>query len=299
MSENQTSKWDDKLEIPGHVRFIDGVGDMPAINVGTGASSAEIYLQGAQLTHFQVKGQPPLLFLSQVSRFAEGYPIRGGIPIILPWFGPRPGHPSHGFARLRPWTLKETNYGADRSVSLRFLLEAESKEAGFAPFVAEYQVTVSDQLRLGLKVTNGSREVDLKCELCLHTYLFVGDINVVTLSGLKGTRYLDKVDAGKVKTEESDAIRIFSEVDRVYLDTAAPVEIQDPSLGRIIRVEKENALSTVVWNPWIAKAQSLPDFGNEEYLTMVCVESGNVAENALTLAPGASATMSVVLTARS
>jgi D-hexose-6-phosphate mutarotase len=51
----------------------------------------------------------------------------------------------------------------------------------------------------------------------------------------------------------------------------------------------------VVWNPWIAKAKAMPDFGDEEYKTMLCVESGNVADNALTLSPGESASLKVVL----
>jgi len=41
----------------------------------------------------------------------------------------------------------------------------------------------------------------------------------------------------------------------------------------------------VVWNPWNREGKAMPDFGDEEYLRMVCVESGNVAENRVTLAP--------------
>jgi len=54
-----------------------------------------------------------------------------------------------------------------------------------------------------------------------------------------------------------------SEMDRIYLNTPGAVEISDSRLGRKIRVEKQASLSTVVWNPWGAKAQQMPDFGNE------------------------------------
>lgn len=84
-------------------------------------------------------------------------------------------------------------------------------------------------------------------------------------------------------------------MDRVYLDTTAAVEILDSALKRKIRVEKSGSASTVVWNPWIAKAQQMPDFGNEEYQQMVCVESGNVSKNKIVLPPGKSAVLKVVL----
>jgi D-hexose-6-phosphate mutarotase len=60
-------------------------------------------------------------------------------------------------------------------------------------------------------------------------------------------------------------------------------------------VEKQGSASTVVWNPWITKARQMPDFGDEEYERMVCVESGNVASNSINLPPGGSSTLTVKL----
>jgi D-hexose-6-phosphate mutarotase len=72
------------------------------------------------------------------------------------------------------------------------------------------------------------------------------------------------------------------------------VEIRDEQLQRTIRVEKFNSQSTVVWNPWTT--QKMPDdFGPAEYRQMVCVESGNVKQNKLSLAPGATSSLKVVL----
>ena|SRR2546426_719641 len=130
-------------------------------------------------------------------------------------------------------------------------------------------------------------------ENCLHTYFEVSDIGSVSITGLKGMDYLDKVANFARKTETNDAIRVSSEVDRIYMDTPGPVEIHDSRLGRKIRIEKHGSVSTVVWNPWIAKSQQMPDFGNDEYLRMVCVESGNVAANAVKLEPGKSSTLTV------
>ena len=167
------------------------------------------------------------------------------------------------------------------------------KSAGFVCALAV--VTVSETLKLELIVTNNSTTDEFVFENCLHTYFEVGDIRAVSIKGLGETTYLDKVANFAQKTETDEAIRIASEVDRIYVNTSAPVEILDARLSRKIVIQKQSSLSTVVWNPWIAKAQQVPDFGNEEYERMVCVESGNVSPNQLRLPPGQSSRLTVEL----
>lgn len=281
--------------IPGRVTFMDGRGDLPMLEVTTAWSTAEIYLHGAQVTHFQKRDEAPLLFMSQCSRFAPGQPIRGGVPIIFPWFGMREGLGQHGFARVQEWELKEFAPSHDGSVSVRFRLPECPEAATLPPFTADYTVTVSDCLTLNLAVTNNSPDEPFTFENCLHTYFEVGDVTAVSVLGLKGVSYLDKVANFARKVEAQESVRIAAEVDRTYVDTPAAVEIVDPRLGRKIRVEKESSLSTVVWNPWVAKSQQMPDFGNDEYQHMICVESGNVASNEITLPPGQSCRLVVRL----
>jgi D-hexose-6-phosphate mutarotase len=295
MAAEKISALEKRLEIPGRVSFMDGSGDLPMIEIKTEWSTAEIYLHGAHVTRFQKRDEPPLLFLSQVSRFDAGNPIRGGIPIILPWFGAREGKPAHGFARTANWELKEICSSANGSISLRLRLPECTEAASFSPFTADYIVTVSETIELQLVITNASPDKELRFEECLHTYFSVGDIGGVSIVGLKGVSYEDKVENFARKIEANDVLTIASEVDRVYLDTTSAVEIQDRSLGRKIRVEKTGSASTVVWNPWIAKAQQMSDFGNEEYQKMVCVESGNVGKNKVTLPPRKSSTLTVKL----
>jgi glucose-6-phosphate 1-epimerase len=279
----------------GRVTFLDAQHELPALEVTTAWSTAEVYLQGAHVTRFQKKGEQPLLFLSQFSRFAAETPIRGGIPVIFPWFGQREGMPQHGFARNKVWDLKEFVTAPDGSVSLRFRLPDYPEAAVFPPFAVEYLVTVNASIHLQLTVTNRSSDHEFVFENCLHTYFEVGDATAISITGLKGRNYLDKPAGFAQKTETADAIRIGSEVDRVYMDTTGPVEILDPQYQRKIRIEKEGSCSTVVWNPWIFNAQQMPDFGNDEYLRMVCVESGNVASDPVKLPPGKSATLTVKL----
>ena len=137
------------------------------LEVSTVWSTAEMYLQGAHVTHFKKKNDSPLLFLSQCSRFAEGQPIRGGIPVVFPWFGPREGLSQHGFARLKEWELKEFAPAPDGSASVRFRLPDTPEASAFPSCTVDYIVTVSETLQLELAVTNNSKTDEFVFENCL------------------------------------------------------------------------------------------------------------------------------------
>jgi len=287
-----------QFEIPGRVAFAcDRVG-VAKINVTTGQSMAEIYLLGAHVTGFQKNGEPPLLFMSRLSRFAAGQPIRGGVPICFPWFGPREGGGVHGFARLTEWELVATG-ATPAGVTLCFRLPPTAAGAAWPPFDTEFAVTVSDRLTMELITANRSPDRPFEFENCLHTYFAVGDIRQVSLTGLQATPFLDHA-AGAVgarRDGEDSPLCITKETNRVYLGTAGAVEIHDENLKRTIRVEKFNSRSTVVWNPWTT--QKMPDdFDPAEHQRMVCVESGNVKQNKLLLPAGRPAALKVVLSSR-
>ncbi len=276
------------------VRFVPGCGGFPKLAVTTAWSTAELYLHGAHVTHFQKPGEPPLLFLSEQSRYEAGLPIRGGIPIIFPWFGkPADKAAQHGFVRNRSWHLKAIATPASGIISVQLALPP-CPELGNDAIAVEYVVTFGENLSAELLVTNHSTQ-PYAFENCLHTYFTVGDINKIKVVGLQGVDYLDSLDRHQRKTETSDAIAFTGEVDRTYISTSQTAEIHDAALRRVIRVEKTGSHSTVVWNPWIAKAKAMPDFGDDEYQRMVCVESGNVAENQINLAPGGVSSLKIKL----
>lgn len=284
-----------KPEALGRVTFLDGQNELPMLEISTPWSTAELYLLGAHVTQFKKKDEAPLLFLSQCSRFAEGQPIRGGIPVIFPWFGPREGLAQHGFARNKSWEIKEVVPAPDGSVSVRLRLPDCPEASAFPAFTADYLVTVNQSLTLQLIVSNESKDAEFTFENCLHTYFEVADVTAISVHGLKGLSYLDKVASFQEKIETSDAVRISSEVDRVFENAHGKVEILDPRIGRRILIEKQGSASTVVWNPWITKSRQMPDFGDEEYEHMICVESGNVASNSITLSPGGRSVLTVKL----
>jgi D-hexose-6-phosphate mutarotase len=285
-------------EISGRVEIVSGSGGLPLIQIRTPVSTAEIYLHGAQITAFQKNGEPPLLFLSEKSYFAPDKAIRGGVPICFPWFGSRTGEPAHGFARITEWELISTSATPDGTVTVRLQLPKASLKPEWSGLRAEFIVAIAAELTMELVATNGSPGTALQIEGCLHNYFRVGDLSAVSISGLEGTSFLDNTTggAGPSILDIDTVIKISKEIDRTYLDTTGPIEIRDENLKRIIRVEKFYSHSTVVWNPWTTKPMA--DLGPAEYKNMVCVEAGNVKKNKLSLAPGESSTMKVVLSSR-
>src|SRR4051812_4361453 len=249
-----------RFGIPGAVVFDAGNGNLIRATVTASHAAAQVYLHGAHVTHYQVNGQRPLLFLSQESLFQSDKPIRGGIPICFPWFGPKAGDtsaPIHGFARLLQWNPLESKRLGDGSVRLVLGLQSSEVTKSRWPhdFSAQLHMTVGAKLELNFRVTNTSSQA-FTFEEALHTYFSVGDIKTVRIDGLSGVRYLDKVDGAKEKTQ-AGSITIEGETDCVYMDTTSSTIIQDPSLSRKITVEKSGSHTTVVWNPWINKAKAM------------------------------------------
>jgi D-hexose-6-phosphate mutarotase len=284
-----------KHEIPGRVAVTKGNGGLLKIIVTAKSGTAEIYLNGAHVTSFQKNGEPPLLFMSAKSWFAPGKPIRGGVPVCFPWFGNRDGEPSHGFARIMEWKLVKTSAATDGSVTLHFRLPETSGREAWKKLQTEFVVTVADKLTMELTAVNHSAAA-MEIENCLHTYFHVGDIGAVLLAGLQGTPFDDfAAGAGGARKVENDSVlEITKETNRVYPNHTGTVEIRDEKFRRTIRVEKFNSQSTVVWNPWTT--QKLPDdFDPAEHRQMVCVESGNVKQNKILLAPGQTSALKVVL----
>ncbi|HMB95237.1 MAG TPA: hypothetical protein VKK61_04285 [Tepidisphaeraceae bacterium] len=168
-----------------------------------------------------------------------------------------------------------------------------SKKWWPADFVLRHVVTIGSQLTMKLQMTNQSRET-IHFEEALHTYLTIGDIRQTRVEGLAGAKYTDHLDAKKAK-EQSGLVNFVGETDRVYFDNQATCTVIDPVTKRSIKIAKRGSKSTVVWNPWIAKAKAMSDFGDDEWPGMLCVETANVHQNAVELAAGATHEMTAIV----
>lgn len=274
--------------IPGKLSF-EAVGGLVAARVTTPFATATIALQGAHVMTWQPTGQAPVIWLSKFAKFAPGKSIRGGVPVCWPWFGPHASNaqfPGHGFARTVPWQLLAAKALPDGRVRLDFeLVQDEATRAQWPhDSVVRNTVTVGQELEVQLTTTN-TGDKPFQLGQALHTYFEVGDIRRATVAGLEGCDYLDKVDGGARKQQQGP-VAFTRETDRVYLATRGCCGIVDPALGRTILITSTGSHSTVVWNPWIEKADKMGDFGQDGYLNMVCVETANAAEDVVSLAAG-------------
>ncbi len=258
---------------------------------------AKFAVQGAHLIEFTPKGQFPLLFVSSKSHYAPGKAIRGGIPVIFPWFGPREGHPEapmHGLVRTRPWSVDTVRVPEVGPAQARFSLSSNAETLALwpYPFRLELEFTLGPTLEIRWTVENTGTEA-FCFEQALHPYFPVQDVSRARVLGLENAAYIDKTDHMARKIDSDAVVTFQAETDRLYLDTAARCVLQDPAANRAIIFEKEGSLSSVVWNPWIAKAAALPDMDDEDWRRFVCVEQVNAARNAIELPAGGSHVLAV------
>ena len=277
-----------RLGLPGIAQVLDGNGGMPKVRISCAEAVGEMYLHGAHITSWKPVRGEEMLFLSSCSRWEQGHAIRGGIPICFPWFGAKsddPKAPAHGFVRTMMWQLESIVLVGE---AVMVSMVTESNEATMAWWPAQfrllYRVTFGSELRLELAVTNTGTTL-LRFEEALHTYHRVGNITQSRVRGLENIEYLDKTDSNRLKMQQ-DEIVIESETDRVYLNTIDAIELEDTALRRRTRVTKENSRTTVIWNPWTQKAHSLSDLADDEWRQMICIETSNVSNFGVDLAPG-------------
>jgi glucose-6-phosphate 1-epimerase len=288
-----------RFGISDALNFETAPGGLTRAVISTPLATAEIWLQGAHVAQWTPRGQKPVLFMSSKSFFSPGKAIRGGIPVIFPWFGGRsdgkPG-PAHGFARSVEWAVDSAALRPNGALEMVLVLAADdaSRALGFDAFTVRFTVTIGAELGLSFDVSNEGAE-PLRYEEALHTYFAVSDIDNVAVRGLEGTTYIDKTDGFRRKTQPDQPIHIAKETDQVHLNTQATCTVVDPVWKRSIGIAKTGSNSTVVWNPWITKTAGMADMAPEEWHNMICVETANADENVVVLAPGASHTLTTTI----
>lgn len=250
--------------------------------------------QGAQVLSFTPAGKKDLLWFSPLTEFCLGKPVRGGIPVCLPWFGidqRNNKNPKHGFARNVNWQLANIADADDiqqgACTRIEFVLDRFQQQPHplFSyPFNAKLIFLMGDSLSIHLQLSNtGSQAMPLTW--ALHSYHPVTDLTSARISGLDGCEYLDNACGLKRCIQEGD-VSFNGEVDRVYINAGDTQNITSNTADNAsITINAMGCASAIVWNPGLEKSAMLKDLGLDNFKQFVCLERGNVFDNEVLLAP--------------
>lgn len=267
----------------------------PLLTIDNGYARAEISLFGAHVLSYQRHDEPASIWLSDKAVLDGSKPIRGGIPLCWPWFGPAParvgsGKPSHGFARTSLWTLDGvSDHGDGTLVHLSLRDNEATRQLWPHAFELELDVLVGKELALVL-TTRNTGKAPLIYGGALHTYLQISAPEAVSVSGL-GEPYADKLTGQN--GQQQGTLTLNGPLDRVYWQPDAQVSIQDGE--RQTRVVSGNHDSVVVWTPWLEGASAMADMSDDGYRTMLCVEAAIAGEAGVTVAPDEEHSFSTVI----
>jgi glucose-6-phosphate 1-epimerase len=282
---------------PGRIAFRSGEAGLPVVSLANRYGTCEVSLYGGHVLSYRPTGHSPVLFLSKKSLYEPGRPIRGGVPLCWPWFGPskEAGLPMHGLARIVQWDLRATEYSSDVT-ELRLALVDSDLTRRYWPFAFELSLRVWIDQRLNIELTTLNRDAQpFTITQAFHPYLLVRDIREVTVLGLDQATFMNTLTRQSGKQEGPLAIR--AETDHIFTPLKPECMLHDKRLGRALAMTFSGTPQMVVWNPWIAKAKAMADFGDEEYTSMLCLEPANTAHSAVTLAPGQQHTLALALQA--
>jgi len=276
--------------------------------ISHGQAELLVAQQGAQILSYQLAGQPPLIWLNNEAVFKQGKGIRAGVPVCWPWFGNFARNPdsvqamrqsseaatAHGFVRTMNWTLEGIEAEGE-AVNVTFSLPRP--EGGLPGW--PHKVGLSLRIRLGetLQVELISENQDdhpVSISQALHTYFAVSDVRNVRVEGVEGLSYIDTLEDWK-STTQVGSLHFSGETDRIYQDAPAQLSIVDSDWQRRIQLTSSGSRTAVIWNPWIGRASEFADMADDGWQKMLCIETANVMDDVVTLAPGASHTLGVTI----
>jgi len=296
---------DQSFIIEGCLKFVEGKGGFPIIEVDNEYASALISIYGAQVLSYKPKLNSydnqskysleegnELLFISEIAYFEQDKSIKGGIPICWPWFGRGPenlGRQMHGFARNMLWQLEDTVSISEVGTEIVLSL-SESKES-YALWPHDFKVmltiTIGKTLRLSLKTVNTGKQI-FTITQALHAYFSIADIQKIKVDGLNKVQYINTVNgANKIELQEGE-IAVNQEVDRIYTDVPSRTILIDEKLKREVVIESDGSKTTVVWNPWIEICKNSADLIEDAYQRFICIETANAAEDVIVIEPNES-----------
>jgi len=278
--------------VSGQLSFFEAQGGLPFLQVSNQNASALISLYAGQVLSFQpVNATEDMLFVSSNAYFHEEKAIKGGIPICWPWFGDvlaNPSLPAHGFVRNNFWRVTHVDSleNNDTGIQLEFVNTPKTSTYWPDSFRLFLKIVIGHTLTVELATINSGHQVFAISE-ALHTYFKVADVQQITVGGLENTDFLDKTE-GFSQKHQRGAVKVSTEMDRIYLNTSASIVIHDPILNRQIKISSSGNRHVVLWNPWFQGSTTLADLHPDDYHSFICVEMANALPHSVEIAPGQS-----------
>jgi glucose-6-phosphate 1-epimerase len=280
----------------GKESFVEtsGTGGLQKITVcHESGASLEVYLKGASAVSWKDASGRENLYLSPESFFDLEHPIRGGIPLAFPQFGPG-ALPPHGFARLELWSLESTAHLPDGNVGITLTLaDSDNTRKGWNHgFILEYTLILSEDALLTQGAVQNTGRDPFEFDFLFHTYFNLSDIFQTELRGFEEQQAEDRVGGGE-RTLPAKPFTFHAsgkETNLIIQNNPASFILRDKT--RCYKVSRSgNLRDTVLWNPWAETCIKGPDFANDSYRYFACVEPGAVTQKTR-LVPGESAVFS-------
>jgi glucose-6-phosphate 1-epimerase len=252
---------------------------LPAVRLcAKDGATATITLHGAHVVSWKSRQGVEQLYLSPNTRFESGQAIRGGVPVVFPQFNTRGVLPRHGFARTCRWAMVDDAAAAQDACSVTLSLQSHKVIKALWPYTFGCSLKVSlqdDSLVMTLTVTNDGAET-FSFQAALHTYLAIGAIESIRLTGLEACDFEDTTASGSNAIKPHTALQPFETIDRIYFN--APAQLQLHSAQGQVDLQHTGFSDVVVWNPGGAAAACPPDLPKDGFRHFLCVEAARIGQ---------------------
>ncbi|KAG7916028.1 hypothetical protein KL927_003493 [Ogataea polymorpha] len=270
------------------------------IKFSYGKAHACVAKKGCTLVSFVVDGDE-YLYLSEAANLSSKSPtpVRGGMPLIFPAFGKSyleslKTVQQHGFVRNMAWDFVIAEVLTECTVA-RFRLshrqcEKEQQYKNWCEFYGQpikFELTMvfelfPDRITVNTGLVNENVS-ELEFQFLYHTYFRVPCVRDMYITGLKGAKYLDRLQT-RNGLDGSPMLKVEEQTDKLYELGKNNREIDILSGNYNVRLTaSDNLKDLVVWNPWEENAAKMKDFEpKSSYRNMCCVEFGTIGGTTVT-----------------
>ena len=253
-----------------------------------------------QLLSYQRGEQPPLIWLSEQAAYQRQQSVRGGC---------RCAGPGSATSAATRWRCGRSTTTAPRPSTAACALDWQPQgidsEGGpctcASPSTAasgrwptgrtrparRLDIRLDERLHLDL-TSHNLGPAPLALSQALHSYFAVSDIRQVAVRGLDGRCYIETLEDWRKNANRANRASPARPTASTWTCRRACTCI-DAGWRRELLLETRGSRSAILyWNPWIDKAQRLSAFAADAWQRMLCIETANVWDDCVELAPGES-----------